>query len=251
MRKRARFQRDLDRFVRRTDIRSEQIYDKVKDFVETTDELADRICYTLRKVLATTDDTADVLYETMQRILGGDHTLRNRIGGLLELEDLSEEDLEYEIRRFLNAASTRREEGRRFGAEKRIGRVLREAGYRRRVAHEKSKELFTKLEEMLDSPEMAPDEFREKARELIDSFKAKVASAGCAASEASDDLRLQLRHLAENEKLSEDQLKEKIEELVGAFTARTQPEHSDESFPENAPSREYEEERKMGEQFVT
>ncbi len=229
MRRRARFQRDLNKLVRRTDIRSEQIYDKVKDFVETTDELADRICYTVRKVLSTTDDTADVLYETIQRILGSDHTLRNRLAGLLELEDLSEEDLEYEIRRFLDAAAARRAESREFAAQERIGRAFRESEERiSHFAEEKTDDLAVRLQEILNSPELSSDEFKEKVRDLLDSMKTKAEFAAEKAervvTETSNDLRIKLKRLTGNRKLSEDQLREKLGELIGAFSAGAQTE---------------------------
>jgi hypothetical protein len=230
MRRRSKFQRDLNKLVRRTDIRSEQIYDKVKDFVETTDELADRICYTLRKVLSTTDDTADVLYETMQRILGTDHTLRNRLAGLLELEDLSEEDLEFEIRRFLDAAASRRAEGPEFSTQERTGRDFRKS--EERVSHfaeGKSDGLIIRLQEMLDSRELSSDEFKEKTRDLLHSMKAGVESAAEKAesvvTETSNDLRIQLKRLTGNERLSEEQLKKRLGELIGAFSADTRTEN--------------------------
>lgn len=115
MRRNASLQSNIKRFLRRTDIKSDQVHDKVKEFLSTSDELADQICFTVKKFLSTSDETADIVYEAIKRLFGNEHSrnpLRSKLAGLLESDDMSEDDLEFEIRRFLNAAGQKKEESR-------------------------------------------------------------------------------------------------------------------------------------------
>ncbi len=231
MRRRDNLQRDVSKLIRRTDIRSDQLYEKVKDFVETSDEMADRICYTVRKVLSTTDDAADILYETMKKILGTDNTLRNRLAGLLELGDLSESELEYEIRKFLDAAAERGKESREHSDfPERMKREFRTARETLKYAVEdKADKVISRLEGILDS-EGPIDQLKDQIRELIDSFKAKSETISEQAKDhveaASGEFRDYLKTLTRSAGLSEEQLRQKVTDLLEAFNAGTSAEHA-------------------------
>jgi uncharacterized membrane protein YheB (UPF0754 family) len=221
MRRPAKLQRDMNRLMRRTDLRSDQLYDKVKDFVETSDEMADRVCYTVRKVLNTADDAADTLHETLKKILGTENTLRNRLTGLLELDDLSETQLEHEIRRFLDVASERARETSESYFPERDPDEFRRSG---RTAGDKADELLGRLEDILES-EKPLGELKTQIREMIDSFKDKSESMAARAKtrfdEKSGEFRDSLKNLTKGRGTSEEQLRQKVSDLLENYDVGT------------------------------
>jgi len=233
----TKLQRDIHRFIRRTDSKSDQIRDTIKDFVETTDDMADRICHTVKKVLTTTDDTTDIIYEALKKVLSNEDTFRNKIAGLLDSEDLSEEELHVEIRRFLDMAAEKgktsiQESGKRRFRDAADGDLQESVNKLLQMVEEKtdktargirafadtSSDLSKKLNRILESQGISADELKSKINDLLDSMTQKTERAADMVSgyaeEGAEALKRKLNDLMGNKALSSEDFKHNIAELL-------------------------------------
>jgi hypothetical protein len=154
---------DLSKIVRKTGRRADQMHGRIKDFVETSDEMANQICTTVKKVLSTTEEVADVVHEAIQRVTRGDNSLRYRIESLLDTDDLSEESLGNEIRKFLDTATARGTQDSGWQ-----GKVKDYAEKVEKAAESASEDVIPKLRELVDSADLSVEELRHKIGELIE-----------------------------------------------------------------------------------
>lgn len=238
MRRRSNIEKNVRKLVSRTNLKSEQLHKTIKEMVVSGDILTDQVCDLVKKVLTTADDTSDAIYEAINKIAGqGSVTdsLRGKLETLLDSEELSEDELAKEIKRFLDTAGMRRRAGAEGGplagrAESHAhprefpGKLRQEhRAYAMEFGESDIDEFAEKLHGFLGSANITIDELRKG----IDKFAASMHSGRQSASEShgSAGLGADLYDLAAGHELSDDDLKKRLKRILSTSPLET---------PENA-----------------
>jgi hypothetical protein len=208
MKRSETFKNNVMRFLRTTDGRSDRIHVKIKNFIETSDELADQISFVVKRVLSNADDTTDIIHSAIKELVGANSrdSLRGKLEGLLDSADLTGEELEHEVRKFLDTAATVNK--RYVGASRAQDHV-----------EDKSGDIVRSLKGLVSDSEItSTDEFRRKINEVLNSLEKKTATAGNmtkpSPKKTKDDFKSKLDELLSDENRSEDDLKEKIKSIM-------------------------------------